>query len=167
MILINGKWDPGYKKELNTKSKNMDQIINFYRINDKILTGGQPRMDQFALLREEGVKTVINLALPDSDHAVPDEGRLVTALKMCYIHIPVDFMKPQAEDLQRFYIAMELTLNERSFIHCAMNFRVSAFVYLYRLNILGESEAEARNDLLKIWTPYQNWENFIKENLKR
>ena len=45
---------------------------------------------------------MINLALPMSDHAIPDEGSVVTGLGMRYVHIPVHFANPTVDDLRSF-----------------------------------------------------------------
>jgi hypothetical protein len=37
---------------------------------------------------------VINLAMPNSENAIPEEGYIVTARSMTYVHIPVPFDAP-------------------------------------------------------------------------
>ena len=142
----------------------MDQITNFLQIDDKIYTSGQPTTDQFFQLKSLNINTVINLALPTTEGAIKNESEIVTLLGMTYIQIPVDFNRPQVNELERFYKAMELSLNEPVFIHCMLNMRVSVFMYLYRVNILKESAETAWNDVLKIWEPNEIWTSFIKEN---
>ena len=44
---------------------------------------------------------VVNLAMHDADDAIADEGRLVSAAGMSYIHLPVP-EAPTAAHLQRF-----------------------------------------------------------------
>jgi len=46
-------------------------------------------------------------------------------------------------------------------VHCAANWRVSAFFYRYRVERLGWSEAAARPDLEAIWEPDAVWRNFL------
>ncbi len=142
----------------------MDEIINFLQINDTVYTGGQPEADQFSLLRTLNVKTVINLALPTSEDALQNEAEIVTLMGMTYIQIPVEFTGPRQSELERFYKAIELSLNEPVFIHCVLNMRVSVFIYLYRVNILKISPEKAWKDILKIWEPDSVWSLFIKEN---
>ena len=55
---------------------------------------------------------------------------------------------------------MDAHPDDKIFVHCAANKRVSAFVYLYRI-CQGVDELIARQDLVKIWTPNQIWEKFI------
>ena len=54
-----------------------------------------------------GVKTVINLALPTSDHALSDERAVVESAGMNYVHIPVVFEVPTQADFEQFCTAMD------------------------------------------------------------
>ena len=76
---------------------------------------------------------VINLALPTSDNALASQGSIVAGFGMAYVHIPVNFKAPVAQDFQTFRGVMKAFEGRRVFIHCAINMRVSAFVYLYRV----------------------------------
>jgi hypothetical protein len=42
-----------------------------------------------------------------------------------------------------------------------MNYRVSAFFYRYRRQVLGMSALAARPDLEKLWRPTREWADFI------
>jgi hypothetical protein len=55
----------------------------------------------------------------------------------------------------------------RTFVHCAANKRVSAFVYLYRVLHQGVPEEQARNDMLAVWHPDEVWSRFIAEQIGR
>ncbi|MCK5672411.1 MAG: protein tyrosine phosphatase family protein [Spirochaetales bacterium] len=142
----------------------MDQITNFLQINNNIYTAGQPRSNQFSLLKPLKISTVINLALPTTEGAIKNEAEIVTLMGMTYIQIPVDFQGPQVFELKKFFKAMELGLDDPIFIHCMLNMRVSVFIYLYRINKLKELAETAWKDVLKIWDPDEIWTSFIKEN---
>jgi hypothetical protein len=58
---------------------------------------------------------------------------------------------------------MQSKENEKIFIHCVLNMRVSIFVYLYRVHFLHEAHEVAYPDVLKIWEPDQIWQSFMKE----
>ena len=45
-------------------------IHNQYQLTANIASSGQPREDQFKAIAEAGYDIVINLAMPDSDHAM-------------------------------------------------------------------------------------------------
>jgi hypothetical protein len=51
------------------------------------------------------------------------------------------------------------------YVHCAMNMRVSVFVYLYRYLILGVPDSEAYQSVMTIWQPNEIWQNFIKTTI--
>ena len=111
----------------------LNHIRNFLRIDDRLATSGMPQPDDFAALRQAGFDVVINLALPTSDNALPNEGDLVSAQGMTYVHIPVKFDAPQPADFDRFTRVLDASAGQRVFVHCAANKRVSAFVFLHRL----------------------------------
>lgn len=129
----------------------LQSILNFLPINDGLATAGQPTAAQFADLRAAGYQTVINLAPSDSSNAIANEDTVVAANGMRYVHIPVDWKSPRLEDLTRFFEVMEQNRDEKIFVHCAMNLRVSSFVYLYRVLRQGVPEPEAAVPLNEIW----------------
>ncbi len=142
----------------------LERIRNFLRIDDGLATSGMPQPDDFAALRQAGFDVVINLALPTSDNALSNEGELVSAQGMTYVHIPVKFDAPQPADFERFTRVMNACAGQKIFVHCAANMRVSAFVFLHRLN-LGADRATAENDLKKIWQPEGVWREFLSQRL--
>ncbi|MDB6131557.1 MAG: coaBC 2, partial [Verrucomicrobiales bacterium] len=114
-----------------TLRKTISSIRNFVQISDRHLTGGMPGAEHFSALADDQVEVVINLALPTSDNAIPNEGELVTRLGMAYFHIPVQFGEPNPRDYYLFESILQSVEGKRTFIHCAANMRVSAFMYLY------------------------------------
>jgi protein tyrosine phosphatase (PTP) superfamily phosphohydrolase (DUF442 family) len=110
---------------------------------------------------------VVNLALPTSDNALENEGSLVTALGMSYVHIPVNFDRPTPDDFRAFCGVMDAFQDRRVFVHCAANKRVSAFVFLYRIVRQRCDRAETERDLQAVWKPDSVWSRFIAEQLAR
>lgn len=141
--------------------KGIEGILNHRYISDKLATSGQPNAEQFKLIRGSGYQTVINLAPSNSSNALANEREIVANLGMEYINIPVIWEQPTMEDFSKFCRLME-TSKEPIFVHCAMNMRVSAFVYLYRYLILDVSEAEAHSSLISVWQPNPTWQKFIE-----
>lgn len=142
-------------------TQSLSQIKNYLPLSETLVTAGQPTGEQLAALGLAGFKTVINLALVDSPGALPDERERVEAMGLEYVHIPVNFQKPQEEDFRRFIEAMRAHEGEKVFVHCAANMRVSAFVFLFRTLLEGMSEDEARADLNRIWEPNEVWREFM------
>ncbi len=138
-------------------------IYNYRPVDDRISTGGQPTEEQLRAAAAEGFTTVINLAVIDDTHALLDEAGLVRALGMTYHHIPVIWDNPQASDFTAFETALQDHATDKVLIHCAANFRVSAFYSLYALKHLGWTAAQAAQFRAPIWqgSNYPIWEKFI------
>ena len=150
------------KASLNT----LTGIYGFRDIGDRLGTAGQPTEAQLGLVRESGFEAVINLALPTSDNAISNEGSVVTSLGMSYVHIPVDFKAPKAQDFRAFLRVMDAFDDRPVFVHCAANMRASAFVFLYRVLCEQVPASVAERDLHAIWKPDKVWSQFIQEQLK-
>jgi len=136
-------------------------IYNYLIISDTIATSGQPTANQFSLIQSAGYTTIINLAPDNADNAIKNEAEIVAHLHLNYIHIPVDFKKPTADDFAKFSKAMTDLNQQKIWVHCAANMRVSAFIYKYRRDVLNEDEALVKTDLDKIWQPYGVWKQFL------
>jgi protein tyrosine phosphatase (PTP) superfamily phosphohydrolase (DUF442 family) len=140
-------------------------ILNFLPVSERLGTAGQPTREQLATLRAAGFEVVINLAMPGSPGWIEDEGDVLRAAGIRYYHIPVAWQQPQPADLNRFFELMDSHAHEKVFVHCAMNKRVSAFVFLYRVLRKGESPGQAAATLHCIWQPEPVWQRFIDESL--
>jgi protein tyrosine phosphatase (PTP) superfamily phosphohydrolase (DUF442 family) len=142
-------------------------VLNFLQICERVGTGGQPRAEQFADIEAADYKVVVNLAMPDSTNALANEAELVREQRMKYVHIPVVWEDPRDVDLDRFFEVMTLYRDQKIFVHCALNWRVSSFVYLYRVIQKGAPMEVAGESLLKIWKPNPVWQSFIERSLVR
>jgi protein tyrosine phosphatase (PTP) superfamily phosphohydrolase (DUF442 family) len=145
--------------------QNLDNILNFVQISETIATAGQPTEAQLTEIKNAGYQTVVNLALTTSTNALPNEQEIVESQGMHYVHIPVVWEKPTQDNLDRFFEVMHENANRKVFVHCAMNMRVSAFVYLYRRIQEGLTDELARQDLHKVWIPNETWQCFIDWSL--
>ncbi len=143
------------------------RIRNFRALSERLLTAGQPTAEEFASLAACGVETVINLALPDSDHALADERSVVERLGLRYVAIPVIWQQPEPEQFVEFSKAMvrERTEERTVFVHCAANKRVACFVMLDRILNQGVPREVAERDLRAIWQPDEIWSAFIEAQL--
>ena len=131
----------------------MQNLLNFHQLTDDIATAGQPAKDQFAAIQRAGYSTVINLAMSNSSNAVPEEEAIVTELGMRYVHIPVPFDKPDIQHLRIFIAVMTALSGQKVFVHCALNMRVSAFLYQYLVQVRGVAPEQARSPILIGWLP--------------
>jgi uncharacterized protein (TIGR01244 family) len=139
----------------------LEGIFNFLPIDDRIATSGQPTEDQFRFVRDAGYRHVINLAPHSAENALPDEAATLRVLGLDYTHIPVDFKNPTDEDFERFCTEMERLGDAPVLVHCAANMRVSAFLYRYRRDVLGQDPDLLEQDLHRIWEPFGVWKEFV------
>ena len=139
-----------------------ETIYNWFRLDDRLTTSGQPSEAQLEGLQALGVRHIVNLGLPTHERALPDEAASVARLGMTYIHIPVDFQNPTEADFARFCAVMDEPNDEPVHVHCIANYRVSAFFYRYRRDVLGMDEGRARADMEKCWKPNEVWAEFIR-----
>jgi protein tyrosine phosphatase (PTP) superfamily phosphohydrolase (DUF442 family) len=140
-------------------------VLNFLPISESLGTAGQPTPEQFSAIGQAGYQLVINLAMPDSSNALPDEAELVEAQGLGYVHIPVVWESPTLDDVARFFDVMDRHRGDKVFVHCALNMRVSCFVLLYRVIRLGEPLAEAVETMRLVWEPNEVWRVFVDEVL--
>ncbi len=144
----------------------LNSIRNFRRLDGRVATSGQPSEAQLRDIAEAGYRSVINLALKTSPGALPDEGERVAGLGLDYVHIPVDFKAPAAADYEHFSAAMDAREGQTVFVHCIANYRVSAFMAIYRVKRLGWDRTAALDRLREVWEPDEVWARFLDEQLK-
>jgi protein tyrosine phosphatase (PTP) superfamily phosphohydrolase (DUF442 family) len=139
------------------------EIYNYIKVNEQLITGGQPTEEQIKAAAEEGFQAVINLATLDRQYSLKDEAGLVTSLGLDYTHIPVDWENPLESDFEAFDHKMRQLSGSRVLLHCAANYRVTAFYSLYAQKNLGWSDEQAETFRSQIWegSHYPVWEAFI------
>jgi uncharacterized protein (TIGR01244 family) len=138
-----------------------EAIYHWRRLDDRITTSGQPTEPQLADIRALGVRHIVNLGLHTHEKALQDEAASVDRLGMTYIHIPVDFQNPTDQDFEQFSAVMDQLKDVPVHVHCITNYRVSAFFYRYRRDVLGWDDAKARAGMEAIWHPEGVWVAFV------
>ncbi|MBP6787982.1 MAG: protein tyrosine phosphatase family protein [Candidatus Promineofilum sp.] len=140
-----------------------EEIFNYVKVDEHISTAGQPTEDQLRDAAAEGFTAVINLAPVNPPYTPADEAGLARELGLTYIYIPVAWNNPTDADFAAFEQAMSATAGRRTLIHCAANFRVTAFYTLYAHKHLGWSAAQAEALRDRIWagSDYPVWEAFV------
>ena len=138
-------------------------IYNYLKVNERVITAGQPTEEQLRAAAAEGITCVINLVPSENQSALANEGAIVQALGMKYQHIPVDWAAPKDDDFAAFDAALHATADDKVLIHCAANFRVTAFYSLFALKHLGWTADQAAEFRSIIWqgSDYPVWEAFI------
>jgi protein tyrosine phosphatase (PTP) superfamily phosphohydrolase (DUF442 family) len=135
---------------------------NTHQVFDWLWTSGQISERDILAMPAMGIEVVVNLTLPTGATALAGEGDLVTRQGMAYVHIPVVWDQPKPEQFARFVGVLRAFAGCKVWVHCAKNFRVSAFVYLYRRLVLGHSEEAASFPMRELWTPNDTWRAFIE-----
>ncbi|MET0082317.1 MAG: protein tyrosine phosphatase family protein [Sedimenticola sp.] len=144
----------------------LKKITNYREISDRLTSSGQPDEMQFKEIAAAGFEVIINLAMPNSDNAIPEEGYIITARKMTYVHLPVPFEAPTVEHLRSFFALMQAFESKKCWIHCVVNYRASAFLYQYYRLVLHANEEEARKVILEEWEPNAVWQEFMALDAK-
>lgn len=153
--------------EIRGDAPDVTQIHRYRQATPTLATSGQPSAEQIALIAAAGYEVVINLALHDDPrYSLPDEAGVVRGLGLDYVHIPVRFDAPTAEDLRRFFQAMEAHAHRRIWLHCAANLRVGAFLGLYRCLHDGWPSEQAFAPMHELWQPDPVWRKFIRGQLE-
>ena len=139
----------------------LEDILNYVQLSDNIATSGQPKANQFKLIAKYGYGSIINLAMEDAHNAVPNQSKLLDSLGISYYHIPVPFDSPTTQHFRQFAKTLSTQEDQKIWIHCAMNYRVSAFMYLYLRQVKGLSDKEAKSPMFNRWKPDKIWSKFM------
>lgn len=140
----------------------MQDIINYIKINENIATSGQPTREQFRQIADEGYEFVINLAVAHSEGRIEKEDEIVSDLDMNYIHIPVEFKEPTLQNLKDFIQILSSLSQRKVWVHCIMNYRVSAFMYVYHKYILQTPFDNIDLSVFEEWSPDEQWQEIMK-----
>ena len=140
----------------------MEDILNYIEINELISTSGQPSVEQFKEIADNDFEVVINLALHNASNAIENEDKVVTDLNMAYFHLPVDFENPKASDVKLFLNTLQALGSNKVWVHCALNYRVTAFMYIYHKYVLKTPFDDIDISLFEEWSPDLKWQEIIK-----
>ena len=136
-------------------------VMNYHRVNDRLVTGGHLLDGGSAALKEQGVKVVIDLR----DDSPSGEQERFAEQGIEWINIPVEWRDPKKADFDRFSETMREHQGDHVLVQCAANYRASAMTYLYRVVVEKVPEDEATDDLHAVWDPNDNdtWREYIDD----
>lgn len=143
----------------------MKGSYNYRELSKNLSTSGAVTKEDLLQLRENGYEVVINL-LPDSnEYAIPDEGQIIKDQGLSYHHIPVVFSAPTNDDYAQFVSAMKTVENRKTHVHCAANWRVSAFYSVYAVQHGIWTVSVAEDHIMSLWSPgdYPAWRAFLSK----
>jgi protein tyrosine phosphatase (PTP) superfamily phosphohydrolase (DUF442 family) len=140
-------------------SDSIENIKNFSLLSEKLASSGMPTQPEFELAQQSGYQHIINLIPGDFS----DEKVSINALDMSFDQIAVEWSEPTLADFQNFVRLMQTYKQDKVLVHCRLNYRASAFAYLYQTTQLGANESAAHSQMLDIWQPNDTWLEFINE----
>jgi len=125
------------------------EIPRFFEVAGGLYRGGQPTERGFYLLKERGIKTVINLRMEN------DEANLVERLGLNYVHIPVEDIWPSSRipeaAIAKYFEIINNPANYPIFFHCRRGAdRTGAIAAFYRMAIQGWDAKQAYSEALAI-----------------
>jgi len=139
----------------------LTDISNFRQYSDQFASSGQPSIEDLTSVKDAGFERIVYLAFSDDSTAIDAEDRRVKKHGMRYVHIPVDFNKPELEEFQTFLHLMQAEPDTKTLLHCQINLRASTFSLLYRVIALGVPLGEAKQVFDSVWQPNETWYRFI------
>jgi uncharacterized protein (TIGR01244 family) len=141
-------------------------IYKFLRLSENYCTGGQPKTSELAGLKQEGIRSIINLRRP-SEHAEAEEAAEARRLGFRYYNIPVNSRAPKDEQVEEFLQILEDSANLPVFIHCAPASRVGGFWMIRRTLVDGWSLEKAEEEARRIGLRSASVMNFARHYIER
>ena len=143
----------------------VEQAYNYRELSDSVATSGRVEPEQLAQLGAAGIEVVINLMPDSSKYAVPGEREIVEGQGIEYLYLPVDFAAPTLADYEDFLRLMTQVGQRKLLIHCAANWRVSAFYSRYAIGRGMWSPEQTDQFMLSSWQPGEHppWPQWLEE----
>lgn len=115
------------------------------------MTSGQPTRESLAALKSEGFDAVIYLAPSDVVDAIADEGEILQAQGIEFVHVPIRFRAPAPADVEQVARVLDRLDGRKVLVHCQVNMRASSVVFLYRAAYRGVDPAKAYESVTRVW----------------
>ena len=144
----------------------LNEIRNYRAYSPSFSSSGQPTQEQLEAVKEAGFERVIYIAFSNSRGALAGEDAIVKELGMDYLHVPVIWDAPTRSDFYTFAAAMQREPDKKTLLHCAANYRASAFAFLYRVIYEGTPVTQAKADMNDVWQPNETWRQLIFDVLE-
>ncbi len=143
----------------------IETSYNFCRVNDKLTTSGFVPPRVLKTMSAQGYEVVVNLLPDNHEHAVRGERQVIESQGLEYVYIPVDFKHPARSDYAEFSESLDRVLEKKIHMHCAANYRVSAFYALYEIHHGRWNKEQAMNFLSEIWplSEHPVWAAFVSD----
>ena len=124
--------------------KEIAGISTFAELETTIACGGSTRPEAIGEIKKMGFKAVINLRLASEEGAlVEEEGAVVRAAGMNYVHLPFNAQSPDPNLIDNFIAAVTSPANTPAYVHCAAGGRAASLWMIKRVKADGWAEARA------------------------
>jgi protein tyrosine phosphatase (PTP) superfamily phosphohydrolase (DUF442 family) len=140
---------------------------NRIEITPRLITSGQPSAEALASLGAQGFEAVIYLAPPTVADAVRDEALIVGRQGLVFVNIPIKFDNPTEKDFEAFASVFAALSKRKVLVHCQINLRASAMVFLYRVIAAKEDPRVAYEAVAKVWSPDATWKSLMQTLLRK
>lgn len=144
---------------------NIKKAYNFKEVSELVSCSGTLKKVSLSSLLDENYDAVINLLPNDNEHAVDGEKREIEKLGIHYEYIPVNWGNPQYSDFEAFEFLMNTLKGKKVHIHCAANFRATAFYAIYARRNHAWSSIKVSKFMGSIWqlSEYPIWDKFVSD----
>jgi tyrosine-protein phosphatase SIW14 len=134
-------------------------LPRFHEVAPGLYRGGQPKREGFDLLKQRGVKTIINL------REERDERELVEGLGLKYVYIPLDARdQVSTDDITTFLATVSDPAHQPVFVHCRRGAdRTGFMIGLYRIARQGWTAEQAYDEARAIGMRW--WYRGLKRQL--
>jgi uncharacterized protein (TIGR01244 family) len=138
--------------------RDISGISTFAQVESTIACGGSTTPEAIREIGRMGFKSVVNLRLASEEGArVDEEGAVVRAAGMKYVHLPFNIQSPDPQLVDNFIAAVSGLANTPAYVHCAAGGRAAALWMIKRVKAdgwpveraLAEANALGLNDRLR------------------
>ena len=133
----------------NIEIVNSEDLPNLQTVDARVVRGGQPTENGLVILKEHGIKTVVNLR--EEMSAIAFEESLSKQIGLDFISIPLrPFEIPDDKALELFLEVSQNKDKQPIFVHCLHGMdRTGLMMALYRMKVSDWSYEEAINEMLE------------------
>ena len=118
--------------------RDISGISTFAQVESTIACGGSTTPEAIREIGRMGFKSVVNLRLASEEGArVDDEGAVVRAAGMKYVHLPFNIQSPDPKLVDNFIAAVSGSANTPAYVHCAAGGRAAALWMIKRVKVDG------------------------------
>lgn len=163
---------------MHSIEQKLSQIALFQCVHPHLFSSAIPNLDQLSQIKAYGIDTLIYIAphpSPSLDTVQPDAAQPCAdienslhldqqclALGLNYIHIPLDFENPVADQALLILDLIDVLCgNKMLWLSCPNLQRCSSLLHVYRQFYMHMDMATAHSLLESVWEPDATWTGLI------